>query len=98
VVLLRDHVQRLAEITGQAAANAPGIHLVHGHTGILQKAAVNADLPKFIFNENQFFPRIALGNELFDEGGLTGSQEAGNNVNSCHEYRLSGLISSNHLL
>jgi hypothetical protein len=44
--------QRRAEITDQTTADATGIHFGHFNTGILHKAAVNADLTKFVFNEH----------------------------------------------
>jgi hypothetical protein len=84
MVLLGHHVKGLAEVTGEAAADAAGVHLVDGDTGILQKAAVDADLAEFIFDEHQLLAHISLSNEFLDEGRLTGSQKAGDNVNFCH--------------
>ena len=50
VILFQYLEQCLSEIAYQTTANAAGVHLCDFHTGILQKAAVNADLAKFIFN------------------------------------------------
>ena len=84
-IVLGNHLfQRLAEITHQAAANASGIHFCDVDTGILQKAAVDADLTKFIFDQHQLLPLIAFGNHLFDQRGFTGAQKAGINVDFCH--------------
>ena len=54
------------------------------HAGLLQKAAVDADLAEFILNEHQFLPGERLGEQLFDEGGLAGPQKAGDDVNFRH--------------
>ena len=66
-VVLRNHlVKCLAEIAHQAAANAAGVHFRDINAGILQKAAVNANFAKFIFDEHQFFAGVGFLDHLFD--------------------------------
>ena len=60
-MILLDHLgQSLAKIAHKTAANTAGVHLGNIDTGILQEAAVNADLAKFIFNQNQVFTLMGL--------------------------------------
>ena len=68
-------LQRLAEIAHKAAADAAGIHFGDLNTCVLQKAAVDADLAEFIFDQNQFFALIAVLDQLFDQRGLAGAQK-----------------------
>ena len=79
--------QGLAEVTHQGAADASGAHLGDLDAGLLQKAAVNADLAELIFNEHQLLPLEGLREELFDEGRLSGSQKSGDNVNFGHDIK-----------
>ena len=44
--------QRLAEVAHQGAADAAGVHLGDLDAGVLEKAAVNADLTELIFDQN----------------------------------------------
>jgi len=78
----------LAEIADETAADAAGIHLCDLHTGILQEAAVNADLAEFILDEHELFALVAFGNELFDQGCFTRTEKAGENRNLCHKSTL----------
>ena len=84
VVLLDNIRQRLAEVAYQGAADAAGVHLGDLNARVLQKAAVNADLAEFVLDQHDLLTLVGLGNQLLDEGGLTGSQEAGVNVNFRH--------------
>ena len=84
IVLSDDLLQRLAKVAHQAAANAAGVHFGNVDTGLLQEAAVNADLAKLIFDEHQFLTLVALGDHLLDEGSLTGTQKTGINIDFCH--------------
>ena len=77
--------QRLAEIPHQTAADAAAVHFGNVDPGLLQKAAVNADLTKLIFNEYQLLAGIGLGNQLLDEGRLAGAQKAGENIDFSHK-------------
>ena len=89
VVFVDDLRQRTAKVTHQAAADAAGVHLGNVDACLLQEAAVNADLTKLIFDENQLFALIAFGDHLLDQGGFAGTQEAGIDVNSGHILHLS---------
>ena len=53
-------------------------------TGVFHKAAVDADLTEFIFNEHQLFALVGRGDEFFDERGLARAQESGKNCDFCH--------------
>ena len=79
-------VQRLGKIPHQAAADAPGVHLGDIDTGFLQKAAVNANFAKFIFNEYQLLPGISFFNEFFNQCGFSSSKKTGKNINLRHTF------------
>ena len=84
-IVLRDDLgQGLAEITHQAAADAAGVHLGDVDAGILQEAAVNADLAEFILNEHQFLALVSFLDHLLDEGRLARTEEAGIDIDFCH--------------
>ena len=94
-MVLRNHLlQRLAEVTHQTAADAAGVHFGDIDACILQEAAVNANFAKLIFNEHQFLTGIAFCDQLFDQRGLTGTQEAGENINFCHSNTFCKKIST----
>ena len=83
--VLGNHLsQRLAEVTHQGAADAAGIHLGDVDSRILEEAAVNADFAEFIFDQNQLLTLVGFLNHLLDEGGFTGTQETGVNINFRH--------------
>ncbi len=77
-------LQGLVEIAHQGAADAACGHLGDLNAGLLQEAAVNVDLTEFVFNEHQLLALVGLRQQLFDEGGLAGAQEAGDNVDFRH--------------
>jgi len=91
VVLVNDLGQGTAEVANQTAANATGIHFGDVNACLLQETSINADLAKFVFDEDQFFALVALGDHLLDQGGFTGTQEAGVNIDFCHNLHLSFL-------
>ena len=85
--VLGDHlIQRLSEITHQTAANTAGVHFRDINAGILQKAAVNADLSKFVFNQHQLLTAVMLLDHLFDQGCFARSEKTGVNIDFCHGY------------
>ena len=86
VVLLQHLTQGFAEIAHQTAADTAGVHLGDLDAGILQKAAVNADLTELVLDEHQLFALIGFLNELLDQRGLTGAQKAGKNVDLGHTF------------
>ena len=77
VELVHHLFQRLAEVAHQGAADAAGVHLGDLDARVLQKAAVNADLAELIFNEHDLLALEGLLQQLFDEGGFTRAQKAG---------------------
>ena len=77
--------QRTAKITHQRAANAAGIHFSNLNAGFLQETAVNTDIAKFIFNQNEFFALISFFDQFLNQGRFTRTQETGKNINSCHD-------------
>ena len=85
VVLVNDLRQSLAKVAHQGAADAAGIHLRNVDAGVLQKAAVNADLAKLILNQHQLLSLVAFRDHLLDQRGFTSAQEAGININLCHK-------------
>ena len=84
--LLLDVLEGLVEVAHQRAADAPGGHLGDLDAGLLQKAAVDADLAELVLNEHQLFPGEGLLEQLLDEGGLAGPQETGDDINFGHTY------------
>ena len=84
VILLHHLLQGGAEIAHQRAADAAGVQLVDLDAGLLQKAAVDADLAELVLDQNDLLARKGLLDELFDEGGLTGTKEAGENIDLGH--------------
>ena len=85
VIGLHHLLQRLAEITHQAAADAAAVHLGNVDARLLQKAAVNADLAELIFNEDKLFAGISLSDQLLDEGRFASAQKTGENINFSHK-------------
>ena len=85
MVLGNDLLQGLAEVAHQGAADAAGVHFGNGDSGLLQKAAVNADLTELVLDEDQLFALVALGDHFLDQGRLTGSQKSGVNVDFGHK-------------
>ena len=77
--------QGLAEVAHQGAADAAGVHLGDVDACVLQKAAVDADFAEFVLDQHQLLALVALGNQLFDQRGLAGTQEAGINVYFGHK-------------
>ena len=85
IVLLDDLHQGLTEIAHQAAADATGVHLGDVDARILQEATVDADLAEFVFDEHQVLALVGFLDHFLDEGGLTGAEEAGVNINLGHK-------------
>ena len=83
-ILGNDLLQSLTEVAHQAAANTAGIHFRDVDACILQKAAINADLAEFVFDQHQFLACVGFRDHLFDEGSFTCTKEAGVNINFCH--------------
>ena len=86
VVFLRHFLQRLTEITDQRAADAAAVHFPDLNAGVLQKAAVDADLAEFILDENDLLSLQRVPEQLLDQRCLAGSEKAGNNIYLYHAY------------
>ena len=80
--------QRLTEIADKAAADAAAVHFGNIDAGLLQKAAVNANLAEFIFDKDDLLAGIGLGDQLFDKGGFARPEKAGENINFSHSKHL----------
>ena len=87
-ILGNDLLQSLAEIADQTAADTAGVHLRDFNPGLLQKAAVNADLAKLIFNQDQFLTGIGLPDHFFDQRRLASAQKTRIHINFCHTKHL----------
>ena len=92
-MILVDHLaQRLAEVAHQRAADAAGVHLRHLDAGLLHKAAVNADLAEFVFNQNDLLAGKRLFKQFLDQRRLARAKKAGKNINFRHgKHLLMGL-------
>ena len=87
VVLLHHLLQSGAEIAHQRAADAAGVQLIDLDAGLLQKAAVDADLAELVLDEHDLLACKGLFDELLDKGGLTGAKEAGENIDLSHSLK-----------
>ena len=87
--ILGQHLgQGLAEVAHQGAADTSRVHFVDLNACLGQKASVDADLAEFVLDQHQLLACVGLGDELFDEGGFTGTQKAGENVDFGHDESL----------
>ena len=77
------------EVAHQRAADAARVQLVDLNARFPHETAVNADLAKFVFDQDDALPGEALLNQFFDERGLACAQKAGKNINFglilCHD-------------
>ena len=81
VISLHDLFQCLAEVAHQGAADAAGVQLVDLNACLTHKAAVNADLAEFVFDQHDLFALERFLDELFDQGRFACTQKAGENIN-----------------
>ena len=80
-----DLLQSFRKISDQTAADTAGVHFGDVHACILQETAVDPDVAEFVFDQHQFFAAVGFCDQFFDQGCLTGSQETGKYINSCHK-------------
>ena len=71
--LLYDLFQSFAEISDQTAADAARIHFIDLYAGILEEAAVNADLAEFVFDQHDLLTLVSFFDQFLDQRRLTGS-------------------------
>ena len=81
MISLHDLFQCLAEIAHQRAADTAGVQLVDLNASLTHKAAVNADLAEFVFDQHDLFTLERFLDELFDQGRFACTQKAGENIN-----------------
>ena len=100
VELLEHFLQRVGKVAHEAAADAAGVHLVDLHAGVLEEAAVDGDLAELVFDQHDLFARVGLGDQLFDQRGLAGTEKTGENINFCHKRKhfLSGSTRSRNFV
>ncbi len=84
VELLLHVLQGGGKVAHQRTADAAGGHLADLHAGVLQEATVDADLAELILDEYDLLPLIGLGEHLLDKSGFPRAQEAGDDVDFCH--------------
>ena len=84
VVLLHHLLQSGTEIAHQRAADAACVQLVDLDAGLLQEAAVDADLTKLVFDQDHLLARKGFLDELLDQSRLAGTKEAGENIDIRH--------------
>ena len=70
MVLLHNLLQGSSEITDQRAADAARIHLRDLDAGVLQEPAIDANLTKFIFDQDNLLSRKHFLDQLLDQRGL----------------------------
>ena len=87
-----------AEIAGQGAADAAGVHFGHLDAGLLHEAAVDADLAEFVLDQNQLLALIGFLDQFFDKSRLSGSEKAGKHIDFCHDTVPSVLLDSKNIL
>ena len=78
--------KRFAEVADKRAADATRIHLGDLNAGLLQKAAVDADFTEFVLNQNNLLAAVTVRKQFLDEGRLSGTQKAGENINLNHVF------------
>ena len=87
-VLVYYIVQRLAEVAHQRAADAARVHLVDDNAGILEEAAVNADLAELVLDQHDLFALEGVRQQALDQRSLARAEKARNNINFRHCFRL----------
>ena len=80
-----DHLmQGFGEIAHQRAADAARVHFGDLNAGVLQEAAVDADLAVFVLNQDDLLAGIDFFDQLADKCCFSGAEKAGNNGDFGH--------------
>ena len=91
--VLVDHVvQRLAEVAHQRAADAARVHFIYHNAGILEEAAVDADLAELVLDQHDLFTFQRIRQQALDQRGLARAEEARDNINFRHCFRLVQIV------
>ena len=77
-------IDRPLKIPRQGAADAAGVQLRHGNPRVLHEAAVNSDLPVFVFQQHDLFLPQTARQQLFDQRRFSRSQKTGNYIDFNH--------------
>ena len=72
------------KITDKRAADTARIHLGNLDARIAEEAAVNTDFAKLIFDKDELFTRISLGNKLLYKSGLSRTEKSRKDINFSH--------------
>ena len=86
--------KRLGEVTDKATADTTAVHFGDLDARLLEKAAVNADLTKLIFDKNGFFACVGFLEQLFDQCSFACAEKAGKYINFGH----SNFLSANRII
>ena len=70
MVFLHNLLQGSSEIADQRAADTARIHLRDLDAGVLQEPAIDTNLTKFIFNQDNLLSRKHFLDQLLDQRGL----------------------------
>ena len=84
LVGIDDLLQSGFEVAFQRAADASAVDLCDLYAGFLQETAVNADLTKFIFDQNDLAPGIDFFDQLLDQCCFSGAEETGYDIYFTH--------------
>ena len=80
--------QCFGKIANQRAADTALIHFGDLYAAFLQKAAVNADLSEFIFNQYDFLAGIGFFEQFFDQRRFSRTEKTGKNINLSHSFAI----------
>ena len=88
-IFVKHLFKSLSEVTDQTATDATRVHLGNRDACVLQKAAVNTDFAKLVFDKHQLLARVGFLDQFFDKSGLARSQKTRKNINFGHTYSFS---------
>ena len=80
VQFVKHLAKRGGKITDERAADTARVHFGYFNSRIAEKAAVNSDFSKFVFNQNELFTDVRLGYKLLDKRGFSRAEKARKNI------------------